>query len=367
MENPENQLENNDNQTENKVDLESAQRQENISGTQIDENNEADLSVENNNAIDDESKLLEILKGKGFEVESFDDLEKLREPKIKEVNPLSDLMDDDDKRYFAFKKETGGSRKEFDALNTDPDLISPLDYAIDKIKADSGLSNISRKEAVEILEEELDITDLSNIDDLGGRDKMKLSKFIKDVKEKRIEEYNKIRKIDFNSESKSEKPNEETVVLENGQKMPKKKYDEIVKKREQYLNSNKESVNSVTDSEFKVIFDDNGSKKELSFSYEYNEKDKQSMLSMTEDTGKLLERYYSENKFDHKQFNEDVFWLDKENRNKAIASLIHKAIAQNTEEVLKGRGNVNLTQPSLPEHNDKNVKMVSLGDIFSKR
>lgn len=312
--------------------------------------------------IDNEKVVLEVLKSKGFEVESIDDLDRFKEPQIKEVNPFDDVMDEDDRRYFAYKKATGGSRNEFDKLNIDPESVSLLDYAVERVRREGG-ANISQQDAIEILEEELGIEDFNK---LSPKEQLKLARYSKEIKEERIKAYNDFREITSGNRQEKNSSKEEMVVFENGQKMPKKEYDKMVKNRQMYLDSNKESVNSVTESVFKLSIDDNGTPKEVSFNYEYNDQDRQSMLSMTEDTGKLLERYSTEKGFDHKQFNEDVFWLNPENRNKAIASLIHKAIALNTEEVLKSRGNVNLTNPSIDKQKPKDVEMVSLNSIFSK-
>lgn len=348
--------------------METPEKQDETKGLDLPANIEApDLpdsdkqDLEPNAPIDNDKAVLEVLKARGFDVESIEDLDKLKEPQIKEINPFEDVMDEDDRRYFAFKKSTGGSRKEFDKLNVDPESVSLLDYAVERVRRESGV-NISNSDAVEILEEELGIDDFN---DLSPKDQLKLARYSKEVKEERIKAYNELKEISLGNNPKNTSK-EEMVVFENGQKMPKKEYDKMVNNRQVYLDSNKESVNSVTESVFKLSIDDNGTPKEVSFNYEYNDQDRQSMLSMTEDTGKLLERYSTERGFDHKQFNEDVFWLNPENRNRAIASLIHKAIASNTEEVLKSRGNVNLSNPSLEKQTPKDVEMVSLGSLFSK-
>jgi hypothetical protein len=61
-------------------------------------------------------------------------------------------------------------------------------------------------------------------------------------------------------------------------------------------------------------------------------------------------------------FAEDMLWSDPKFKEKAIASLLHKAIASNTEEVLKERGNINFTNNPLPRQTREGVKFVSMSD-----
>lgn len=309
-------------------------------------------------AIDEDAIALSYLKKQGFEVENAEDLQRYKTPQIKEVNPYDEFMDDEDKKYFEFKKTTGKTKAEYEMLRTDPDSISPLEYAIEKAKNDSGLS-LTKEEALEFLEEELGISDF---DELTSTDKIKLAKYSKELKDKRVSMFNELKNISVEKPQNQNQP--EMVTLDNGQTVPKEQYEQFNKNRQQYLNANKESVNSVTSSEFKVMLDDNGSPREVAFTYEFNDQDKHSMLSMTEDTGKLIERYNTEKGFNHKQFNEDAFWLDPANRNKAISTIIQKALATNTEEVLKGRGNVNFSHQPLPAQKKEGVEMVQLSDLF---
>src|SRR5690606_11980973 len=260
--------------------------------------------------------------------------------------------------YFEFKKNTGKSKKEFEMLRIDPESITPLEYAIEKARKESGL-NLTKEEALEFLEDELGIADF---DELSNTDRVKLARYSEDLKEERANMYNELK--DLSTKQTAPKNQPETITLEDGRVVNKADYEQFQVQRQQYLNTNKEAVNSVANSEFKVMLDDNGEQREVSFSYEYNDQDKHSMLSLTNDTSKTFQRYQTENGLNHKQFNEDMWWTDPANRNKAIASIIQKALATNTEELLKGRGNVNLTNEPLPAQKTEGVKMVPINDIF---
>lgn len=310
--------------------------------------------------VDESAIAIQYLKNNGFEIESADDLQRYKTPQIKEVNPYEDVMDEDDRKRYEFIKTTGKTKADYEMLRVDPESISPLDYAIEKARNESGL-NLSKEEALEFLEEELGISDF---DELSNTDRIKLAKYSKDLKDQRISMHNEIKNLSTQKLATENQP--EMVTLENGQKVSKAVYEQHQQKYQQYLNANKESVNSVTNSEFKVMLDDNGSPREVSFTYEYNDQDKHSMLSLTNDTDKVISRYQTENGFNHKQFNEDAFWLDPANRNKAISTIIQKALATNTEEVLKGRGNVNFSHQPLPAQKKEGVEMVPLSDLFKR-
>lgn len=319
----------------------------------------------------DTEKVFGFLKENGFEVNSIEDLERYKTPqfiekeveKIVEKNPYADVLDEYDLQYLDFKKNTGRSRKDFDALQVDIDSISPIEFAREKIRRESGLKNLSNSDIDSLLEEELGI-DLDDLDSV--RTKVKLNTYAKEIKEERKrlqEEYKKP------IETKNKPFNEnDFVTLENGAIFKKDVYEKMAQDHQEYLQKNSESVNSVTASSFNITIDENGSKREIPFGYEYSEQDKQSMLSITSDTQKTIqERYVTDKGFDHAAFNEDLWWSDPNNRIKAVQSMLQTAIAEGTEGALKQRGNVNLTHNPLPSTESDKVKHKSLDDFFAGR
>lgn len=340
------------------------------------QNNEQNNGVENNDnadysrtvELDDEFEIQELneeiafnflKKSKGLEVENFDDL-----LKPKEVDIYEGVYDDDDKAYLNFKKETGRSRKDFEALNANLDEIPKIDLARERVRKETGL-NLSNEQIDEYIAEQLDI----DLDDISASGQIKLAAYTKSILEEKKAEQEKYRTpIESKQQTESKKENaqqNEYVTLENGAVMLKSQYDNLEKTRQQAILQAKEAVNSVTNSDFKITIDDKGTPKEMNFAYEYSEEDKQSMVSIVSDIdGVVARRYSSENGFDHKRFAEDMQWSDPKFREKAIASLLHKAIASNTEEVLKERGNVNFTNDSLQKQTKEGVKIVSMQDAI---
>ena len=344
----------------------------NVESTNQEQQQEAQNNEQNNdsndyfNAIDfdveelnDEVAFNHLKKSKGLEVESFDDL-----LKPKEVNPYEDVLDDDDKAYLNFKKETGRSRKDFEALNANLDEIPKIDLARERVRRESGI-NLTNEQIDEYLTDELGI----DLEDMRASDQIKLASYTKSILEERKAEQEKYRTPAENKqqpEAKKENTQQnEYVTLENGAVMLKSQYENLVNTRQQEISKAKEAVNSVTNSDFKITIDDKGTPKEMNFAYEYSEEDKQSMVSIVSDIdGVVTSRYGSEKGFDHKRFAEDMQWSDPKFREKAIASLLHKAIASNTEEVLKERGNVNFTNDSLQKQAKEGVNIVSMADAI---
>lgn len=317
-----------------------------------------------------EESVLNFFKSKGREVSSLDELFTNPEPVIetKEVNPYEDILDDDDKAYLSFKKETGRTRKEYESLKTNLDDVSPVVFAREQVLKESGIK-LSQEQIDEYLEEKLGIDDIS---ELSTRDIIELSKYGKSIKDARIEEQNKYRQpvqpkqeVPQNNNSNSD----EYVQLANGTYMKKSDYETAQQNQQSHNKMVQEAVNSVTASSFKVMIDDNGEQKELNYNYDYSDNDRSSALSMVTDLGKYVqESYETESGFNHKRFAEDVFWLNPKNREVAIASIINKVRAEAIEEVLKQRGNVNYkSQNSNLSNGEKPGKIVSIKELFNQR
>lgn len=301
------------------------------------------------------------------DVSSVEDLmkpETVEKTVEKEVNPWESILDDEDKKYFDYKKETGRSRKDFEFLQKDINSLDLIDLSIQQIKKDTGL-DLTKDKAIEYLENKFNI-DLTSNAELDTTSIIELTKFSKPTKEELIGLQEKYAKPSDNKPQPQNTNNgipEDIVVLENGTMMKKDAYQELVDSHTKHIEAVKNSVNGVTESQVKVSFDDNGSKVELSYGYEYSNDDKQSMVSAVSDLNSYIAKNYgTEHGLNHKQLTEDAFWLNPKNREKAIGSMINKAVAENTENLLKSEGNINFEQRSL--HNAKNqegVKIVPLG------
>lgn len=332
--------------------------------------NQNDNQVENNQGnepdiVTDEA-VLDYFKKKGREVSSIDEL--LKEPEkvieTKEVNPWEDLMDDDDKAFFNYKKETGRTRKEYEALNTNIDDIPPLQFAREQVLKESGIK-LSQSQVDEYLENKLGISD---INDLTTNDLIELSKYGKSIKDARLEEQEKyrqpIKKVVPSAQQNNNQ--DELVQLANGTLMRKSDYEIAQQNQDKHNQMIKEAVNSVTATSFKVSIDDNGEQKDLNYNYDYSDNDRSSALSIVSDLGKFVQdTYQGAEGFNHKQFAEDVFWLDPKNRNTVISSLVHKARAEAIEEVMKQRGNVNYNTQSnnLSNKEMPGIKIMNINDI----
>jgi hypothetical protein len=319
----------------------------------------------------DDNAVLEYLKSKGKEVSSIDDLFKDPEVKEVEINPYDSLLSDEEKAYLDFKKQTGGTKEDFQALNTDWDSVPSIELAKAKIQKETGL-NLTSQEVSEYIEQELGI-DLNEGEEkmtISEKIKMKtyLKNFIESQKAEQIKFKSSIQDVASNQQAEqATQPEIETVTLDDGTVMKKQDYDKRLNEYEAYKSKNKDAVNSVTDYSFNITIDDKGTEKELSFNYEVSSEDRHGMLSITEDTSKYInQNYVSESGFNHKQFNEDMFWSRQQNREKVIKALLQQARATAIEEVMKERGNINLqTHSGLQVQNHKEgVKTMTIQQIL---
>jgi len=284
-----------------------------------------------------EEQVTAYLKSK-YQDRQFEKLDDLLKPQetIKEVekvvDPWEDVIDDEDKAYLNYKRETGRTRKEFEFLSQDFAKISPLDLAIERVRKDTGLNTLSKDKAVAYLESKLNI-DLST-DDLDSVGEIELNSYAKPYRESLEAEKEKYRTPLENAiKAKENLPKEEYVELSNGEKMPKTKYDDLLQRRNKYVEDITKAVNSVAASDFKVTIDDNSEKRTLDFKYDYSQDDKQSMLSEAKDIdATIAKRYKANDQFNHQGLAEAMWWGDKANQQKVISAAVNQALATFIEE-----------------------------------
>ena len=130
------------------------------------------------------------------------------------------------------------------------------------------------------------------------------------------------------------------MKLSNGEVVPKSEYSNA---RKAYLDSRQEALSEIKSSTISLEVGTGDDKKTESFEYIYEEADKHSMLSLTENVPPSIYQSYANEKgeLNHKQLNEDIWWSRPENRNKAIGKMLSAARSNGIEEVLKEETNVN--------------------------
>lgn len=290
--------------------------------------------------------VLSYFKNKGRDVKTVDEL---FTEKVKEVNKYEGLIDEDDDAYFKFKKETGRTRKDFEYLKEDFTKVSALELARDRVRQDTGLKLTDAK-ADAYLEKKLGI-DLSE-NELDTNDEIELNAYSKQFRDSLIADQEKYR-TPLEKVTQAKAVNDvEMVQLENGQKIPKSDYDAFTKTRNEYLKNIEQAVNRVTASDFKVIIDDNGDKKEVNFSYEHSKDDRHSMLSDASDPeAAFVKRYQSKDGFNHQALSESMWWGLKENQQKVITAVAQQVRAQTIEEMMESDNNVNFSHKSLQKSN----------------
>lgn len=297
--------------------------------------------------------VLNYFKSQGKEVNS---IEELFTPKqievVKEVNPYEDFLDDEDKQYLSYKKETGRSRKDFEALNKNFDEVNPLDLARERARLETG-ENLSNEKCDAYLERKLGI-DLSDLESMDEFDELNLKAYTKDFREQKKQEQQKYKQP-------IQKSNDDFIELDNGVMIKKEVYESRKQNHQQFLEEAKASLNGVKESVFTLKIDENGSQREMSFNYEFNDEEKHRMFSDISDIDGIIEKNYrTEKGFNYQQFAEDLFWLNPANRNKAITSILEKANADIVLAFTKRENNVNFNRQSMPNGVAPGTKVVPL-------
>lgn len=313
-----------------------------------------------------EDQLKNWAKENGREINDPSDLLKTVEVEkevVKEVNPWDDVIDDDDKAYLGFKKETGLGRKEFEALNKNWDEVSPLELARERIKKETG-TNLPNEKADAFLESELGIED---INDLTSNDEIKLARYTKQLKDEYKAQQEKYRKpVENKQPDNANAGKKEFVELPNGAVMEKTAYENHVEYQRKFREQAAEAVKAVEPASFKVSVDDNGSVRDEVYTYEYSEQDVQNMASNVTNMDEVIaKRYQTEQGFNHKAFGEDFQWSDPKFREKAISDLVGKARAKAIEETMKLVGNHNYKpNDPLQKQTREGVKVVPVNEAF---
>lgn len=266
---------------------------------------------------------------------------------VKEINPYEDLMDEYDKEYFKYKKETNRSRKEFDFVQQDISKLDTLDLAIRKVKADTGLE-LSPTDAKAYLENKLNI-DLT-ADELSVNDKIELNSYVKSYRDQLLADQAKY-KVPKENKKEPVKNQEPLFVTQDGRQVTQAEYEkEIQTVKTEYLNNIKEGVNSVTSSVFDITIDDNGEKRTINFEYNFSDEDKHSMLSDASDVDAMInKRYTTDNGFSHEKLVKGLWMGDDNNLKKFIKAAMQQARASLLEEIAQRDNNENFSRKSIPQ------------------
>jgi len=310
----------------------------------------------------DEESIRKYFASKGRTVEKLDDLF-IEKEKVVEVNPYENVSDDL-KQILAYSKETGRGVKDYFKLQENIDEKPLVEVALAKASIESG-GEFTTEDLTAYLEDHLSI-DLSG--ELTPAEKVKLTKYVKDYKENFKAEQEKYKTPLPKAPVAEAAPAVEMITLADGQKVEKSVFEAHEQQRQIYLNDIKEAVNSVATSSIKIEFDNNGVKEELTYGYDYDAVDRQNMVAIAEDldvtVGKL---FRTEKGFNHQDFIESTWFLDKVNREKWAAALVNKARAEAITELTKADNNVNFQTNGLPaQPGNPNVRTVPIRDLLNR-
>ena len=287
--------------------------------------------------------VLEYLKSKGKEVNSIDDLFKEPEPVQDPFEGLSQEVKD----IIKFSKETNGRPlKDWLELNKDYSSMSPIELA--RAKAEKETKGKLSKEDLDLyLEKKLNI-DLTDPDKLDKFDLIEIENYSEDYLNQKLSDKEK-----YKTPLEKRQDAEELVELDNGLKIHKGSLEELQNQRRTFVDAVKKSADSITDFNIKIKVDDNGSVQEYDIPYEYSKDDKHKMVSYSSDINETVNKLFGTSEgFNYKALNESVPWIDPEYREKKITAIVHKALAQRTEEIMAEEHNINFGKKTMPDSKD---------------
>lgn len=279
------------------------------------------------------------------------------EPKSKRA------IDAKTQEFLDWQEKTGRSIEDWSLKNRDLSKLNPIDIAKDKIREDNTGVDLTDEEVNFLLEEELGFDPTES--DLDAKEKVLFKKFYGSQLSKLRQEQaiydTPVEGYEPDAATEPIQPkNGEMVKLTNGTEISAEEYQ---RERQAYLSQREESLKDLGAEKFKVSFDGKDGKKEYEYSYEYNDQDRHGMLSITEDVGSIIQNYQDEaGKFNHSDFNKDLWWTQSENRNKAISAIISKVRSEVIDEQISQRRNLNFNSPSQPSTPSKNDGYHKVGD-----
>lgn len=281
---------------------------------------------------------------------------------------FEDLMDEEDKAYFNFKKNNPGTtRADYQESKVDYDALDRKDLLRKSLREKYNL-NDDDATLDEFIETELGIPMDVKESEMSLTERVKLRKETDPYVEAKKAQQQKWKESKVEENVAQQKEEVEMLTLEDGTKMPKAQYEKIVENRNNYLKNNEEALNRVSATYFKFEVDDNGSKRELEYGYTFDKEDKHRMLSNTNDVVAHFNKTYTTEKgYDHDRLNEDLAWADPQTRNKMLKSLLASARAEAFEESLKDRGNVTIgQQKELSKNETKGIRYVPFSELLTK-
>ncbi len=326
--------------------------QEELTRTESIENGTSEEPVDQSLELSDETLVSYLNKKNGTKFLTLEEYQNSFTKEITKEVVKSPNYDEETAAFFQFKKETGGSFKEWVSLNENLDDKTDLEVAIDKVKIDNKGLALSDAQATLLLAEELGV-DIEDFETLSEKEKLKLSIISNKHRQTLRAEQEKYRQpIKEVSSTNEESLNEEQVMVA-GQKMDKTAYEH---ERKVYLSDREKAVQGIENYNFSVELEGmNGDMSQLDFSYTLQEEDKQSMLSVTESVDNILPNFFDDKgQFNHRAFNESIgFWADENLRAKAIQSISQQAFAAGVNSALKQERNIDFSNPPQPSVSNK--------------
>ena len=277
-------------------------------------------------------------------------------------------IDEEDVPYFKFKRNNPGTtRADFEDSLVDYDEFDRKELLRLSLREKYSFKNESDQDLDDYIEGELGIPMDSDVDDMTVTERVRLRENTDAYIQGKKEQHAKWAETKTEEKVAQEEQTEKMITLEDGSEMPEAKYNEIVEQRNNYVKNNEEALNRVGETSFSFTVDDNGEKRELKHSYEFDKEDKHRMLSISSDAVKHFnDTYQTKDGVNHEAMNENKAWEDPKLRGKMLSSFAQAIRAEAIEESMKDQHNINLGgNKGLQQQETKGIKYVPLSELLN--
>ena len=251
-------------------------------------------------------------------------------------------IDEQTQKFLKYQSKTNGTMQEFMELQKDWTKVDDIDILRSRESEESGM-NLTQDQADLLIKSRYGLDEDDELDDLSNMKELEIQRDASKLKSEKITSNQEVLKsleaTDENAKEEPSGPIGETVSLSNGQVVDKAEY---IKLRSEYLAERAADVEKLKGTEISFKFQDKDGEKTQNMSIEYTQEDKQRMLSMSEDTGSLMQQFSdATGKLNHSEFNEALLWANKESRESLLRRLGVNLFSSGVDSQLKDDKNIN--------------------------
>ena len=251
-------------------------------------------------------------------------------------------LDDELKRIYEFKKQTGRGLDDFLALNKNWDEVSDIDILKDQIKGENKELNLNDEQVNLLLNKRLGIDTSEDLEELEEADKLMIK-----IEANKQRNAQKALQQKFNTPIEAPTPDKgqgqavsDQITLANGEVMSKTEYERV---RGMYVNAATDAVVKLQKETFSFETGSGDNKETVSTDFIVEKEDREEALNYLMNLPPQVAQAYSDDKgnLDMEGLTKHALFANPKTSRKAIGFIQAQAYAAGVESVLKQETNVN--------------------------